>query len=867
MDQSYYLHLGDPQFYAPLPEPDDAFGVPMPPGWVSRASSDWLAFAPAGHEGPRQGWKIHVTATVDDAAACIKQVADVLFDKETPFKVCRTRQRYVRSNSKYGNRAGSGKLITVYPADDNQFVAYLDLLEASTRNFRPGPYILTDRRWRDSNVYYRYGAFVRQEFEHEGKTLLGIADESGQMVEDQRVPGYSVPDWVNVPAKVREEEQFRDQEEGSGRLINYGIESALHFSNGGGVYSGRDQRTDESVVLKEGRPRAGLDGTLVDAFDRIGHEARMFHRLGACAYVPRNIDDFVEWEHRFLVMSHVEGTHMGRYIAENYPFQRSLDPCDYVESITEIVADAVAGLTSIHSRGVALGDVQPTNIIIREDESETRVCFIDLEAAGNPSNPGSKALATPGYFARFDDPLGHRDWVGLLRVIRMALLPMATMEFMAPEKLPAMRAWIRANLGATADDCLQQVIDAALHEGYSITDLPETEPRAWNRDAQNADRQASLLDQLGGMVIDHCDPTTTRLAPGDVRQWTRAGGDLSVAYGGAGIAMALWRSGLSSRLPQQWAEHLAVEDLLDTAPGLLAGRAGIACVLAEVGDEERAKVVFDSLRHGDSQSLGIDLDSGLSGIGLGLLGASEHFSSEAYLEAACQTADLIMAKGTEEDALRLDETDVTPTGLFYGWAGPSLFLSCLSRKTGSTKHREAAESFLDKELDRLDAHHETRLIRAPDGRLMSYLSLGSAGLLLPMAALEPDAFDQRWADEVAGIMHASTTRPCANFGLFRGFVGLQWATNWLEATGATNSDENLTSILADELDLYLIDDKSGIATPGDFMLRRSCDLATGASGLICVLNDIGTRRLSWLPVLCGETLITAVPGHQPQRTE
>ena len=36
------------------------------------------------------------------------------------------------------------------------------------------------------------------------------------------------------------------------------MEKALHFSNGGGVYLGRDTRTGEQIVLKEARPYAGL---------------------------------------------------------------------------------------------------------------------------------------------------------------------------------------------------------------------------------------------------------------------------------------------------------------------------------------------------------------------------------------------------------------------------------------------------------------------------------------------------------------------------------------------------------------------------------------------------------------------------------
>ena len=60
-------------------------------------------------------------------------------------------------NSKRWARQGAGKFITIYPFDEDQFVSVIEQLHQATRQFE-GPYILSDRRYKDSKVvFYRYG--------------------------------------------------------------------------------------------------------------------------------------------------------------------------------------------------------------------------------------------------------------------------------------------------------------------------------------------------------------------------------------------------------------------------------------------------------------------------------------------------------------------------------------------------------------------------------------------------------------------------------------------------------------------------------------------------------------------------------------
>ncbi len=89
--------------------------------------------------------------------------------------------------------------------------------------------------------------------------------------------------------------------------LPYRIEKALHFSNGGGVYAGTDTRDGRKVVLKEGRPHAGLASDGADAIVRLEREKLALERVAGTGVVPEVRDWFLLGEHRFLVMDFIEG--------------------------------------------------------------------------------------------------------------------------------------------------------------------------------------------------------------------------------------------------------------------------------------------------------------------------------------------------------------------------------------------------------------------------------------------------------------------------------------------------------------------------------------------------------------------------------
>jgi len=103
--------------------------------------------------------------------------------------------------SKLWPRPGAGKLITIYPSDESRFIELIDEVYRATQGFQ-GPYILSDRRYKDSrSVYYRYGGFAPQYAINVYGEKEPVILFQGENFSDKRTPYFKLPPWVTDPFK------------------------------------------------------------------------------------------------------------------------------------------------------------------------------------------------------------------------------------------------------------------------------------------------------------------------------------------------------------------------------------------------------------------------------------------------------------------------------------------------------------------------------------------------------------------------------------------------------------------------------------------------------------------------------------------
>jgi hypothetical protein len=401
-DPSYFDTLGR---YPVTPAYTGLLEKLLPADWKTSRFDVWLHAKPEKSVLAPQGFKIHVSSTVALAETVLKRVVPECVRAGVSFKLIADPMLLRFMNSKRYARGGSGKFFAIYPPDERTFLTLTEALHQATRDLE-GPYILSDKRYRDSKVvFYRYGGFKRMyRLRPDGSQQLLVQKPDGTFIPDVRTPYFELPEWVKDPLPDTPEP------EGESELLNnrYQVQEALAFTNTGGVYKALDQQTGSTVCIKEARPHTetwlGGEET-VDAVAALRREHDNLQRLQGLPFVPRLFELYQEWEHTFLVTSFVSGEPLARLrVREDFiVFTRMDDPervarfCTTLRQLTLRLLDAVQ---AVHERGLVIGDISPGNVLF--DLETGQLNLIDFEAAlvRGESSPLSAQWFNPGFRTR-----------------------------------------------------------------------------------------------------------------------------------------------------------------------------------------------------------------------------------------------------------------------------------------------------------------------------------------------------------------------------------------------------------------------------------------------------------------------------------
>jgi serine/threonine protein kinase len=345
---------------------------------ISQEDSVWRFSGPYPAKLPRQGWKLHVSATILSAAEVLAAVGPVLTSAGLYFKgVCSLAELKKLNCGLHYGFSQVGKALTIYLYNESELWAIAPKLHSVTAHLS-GPPIPYDVPYSGKTlVFYRYGAFQGQD----------IITNDGNTIPDARQPHAAIPASIKDPfARTRSVNTISKPGPLKSTFKAY---EALSQRGKGGVYRALDlgPHPAQFCVIKEGRRYGETEWDGRDGRWRIGHERIVLDELGLRQIpVPRVISQFEESANAYLVIEYIEGTNLQKVLLQEE--QLSLSACLYL-------AERIASLqASIHEAGWAWRDCKPFNLILCRDG---QVRPLDFEGGSQIHSPDVLPWGTTGY--------------------------------------------------------------------------------------------------------------------------------------------------------------------------------------------------------------------------------------------------------------------------------------------------------------------------------------------------------------------------------------------------------------------------------------------------------------------------------------
>lgn len=801
---------------------------------------------------PIQGWKIHVSSATSCAQDVLKAVVPILIRNDVEFKFSVDMSVLTLMNSKRWARQGAGKFITIYPMDDAQFISLIEELYQATKQFE-GPYILSDKRYKDSKVvFYRYGGmFPFKVLDIKGEKIPMLLSPSGEKIPDRRYPYFHVPAWTKDPFATDAPVDSQGQQRPSEILLKDGryiVKSAMSYTNSGGVYVADDTHTGQRVVIKEARP-------LVDSVDEtvslLRKEYRLLSKLADLKIAPQPVDFFQDWEHHFMVQEFVKGFGIHNYIVRNSVTLRFAptieDAREFYENFKKIILQLAEIVKALHERGIVFSDMSPGNLIVDPDTLELKI--IDFEGAcevgvDKPGQLYTQGFAVDQAFGR--DPTVESDYFSIGAIIHYFLSPVNSLFSVNPKARYTFMENVTRDIGFPKSVCdLASALVDKLPEKRPAPDKiievlsKDEEVRAPHFATDGPDADSIYQNDLK-RITEYILAVATydrrdRLFPSDGAMFKT--NPLSIAYGACGVAVALKK--IERKVPDEvinWIlscnKHISL-----IPPGLYIGLAGIAWSMLELGLHEESKKILSSTYDHPLLYDAWDVYYGAAGWGMANLRFFAEFQDELYLQKAEDAGNYLLENVAEDTrGCYWRYEDKIPLGYAHGQSGVSLFLLYLYLASGKEKYLELGLKALDFEMNNTTPSMKGESISwmkyADEGYIVyPYFRIGAAGVGMAMLRYYRLLREQKHRDMLEKI-YIDTTRKYTLFpGLFNGLSGLgEFLLDLHRVTGESHHFDGAYRVAAG-ISLFKIEKKQGLAFPGDMLRRISCDYGTGSAGV------------------------------------
>lgn len=819
--------------------------------WSIGRDSTWFYVAPDNYRLPLQGWKIHVSATLENARQVLKQVCKIMYEEKCAFKFLLDKRVLALTNYKNWTRGNSGKFITIYPDCEEKFKYLLEKLFQNLKK-EEGPYILSDRRYKDAKVlYYRYGGIKPlRRIMITGEKEEILLSPSGEEIVDIRTPYFNLPNWVADPFS-------QEEENNDGKIAlkdnRYFIKKVLFFSNSGGVYLAEDRTTRRRVVIKEARPYTCLEDTGIDAIQMRQREYQILEILKDTNVAPKPLDIFFEWEHLFIVMEYIKGLNLREIIFEFSPLLRTKpkfeDTLEFFRIFMKIFSNLDRTLKIVHNKNIVLGDLSPANVIVIPEDNYS-IKLIDFEAAFKGGETPKTYLHTPGFrdVIRVGEKMqDYSDDIYTLGTLMFyTIFPLNTLGDLRKDLYTKVLNTMLNDLGwpkkiyyIIRKYVSREKIYSFGAKFLNLCKRSEFEKPNFHKCSLDKSELTTIIEKLGKFILKNIDYRKDRLFPADPFLYLT--NPLSLGFGATGVMYVLKKCGVQT--PKKaflWIEDKLKEiDEKTYSPSLLTGISGIAWGLWELGYEEKS---LDLMKMANNHKLSRKHHSlfyGAAGVGLANLYFYLKTRKTEFLEIANEIGLFLLSTSqrNKKGVYWKDGKNVW-LGYGYGQSGVALFLLRLYQFTDEKKYFQLGEEAIRFDLS-YGKKIEEHVISFPsstdkkDITLEHYIETGTAGIIKVLLR-----YRKKIKTEIINDIYRKYSVFC---GLIFGLGS--FIDTFVDVYIFLKKERYIRMIgrpLAGIKNLFLLETKDGLATPGDNLFRVSCDYATGVAGVMRSLHRIIT---------------------------
>ena len=452
----------------------------------------WVLFQSNVRNMPTQGWKLHISARLDNCNEVIRVASRSLLETSTNFKFAADENDFDELDSGRAGLSQVGKFITVYPSDDEHAKHLAALLDKVLRGYA-GPVIRSDLRLSTkAPVFARYGGFSDQHiFMPTGHVIPAIKLPNGRLVKDERDGRFKIPPGVQ-PVWTRTRAP-NDKLIFNNRFI---LSKALSATSRGAVFAALDRETGRPVIAKQALRNAVTDENGRDAVSRLRNEYDVLETLKDDHIFPSALDYVDDGDSSWIFIDYVPGIPLSEYSRASILQYGPLP----ISVIALVAHDVFNSLAKLHDLGVIYRDLKSSNVILNGE----RASLIDFELAHRmdssemPLCKGTRGYMPPGREGIAEEAA---DWYAfgalvfhLFSGIEPADLPTSVNSYPCPTSM------FHPSASTSIDDKLQEL----LRSGGDATLAKELV------DAVSAHSSATTTKEvarLGSNEIAHIEPS------------------------------------------------------------------------------------------------------------------------------------------------------------------------------------------------------------------------------------------------------------------------------------------------------------------------------------------------------------------------